>query len=156
MHRGGLLCSVHYSRRRVAQHNADLSGSKCSVSLQHSWHFWAVSRQNKDCLCCAKGRSTCSNPFCSPRVWCGFVKNQSTGRFYGPVSSYQKQPVCQRVKRPGCNKRLRLQQQSLWRGATAPELHTDPIHQVFVINTHRDAAKHIQYTHMHKWFKIWC
>lgn len=72
--------------------------------------LWSIKKKGI-CLCCATGWSTCSN--LPPSIWCGLSKTKSTGLFYGPCASYQKQPACLWVKKPGCNKRLKLQQQQL-------------------------------------------
>lgn len=80
--------------------------SRCT----HSWHFWAVICQSEIRLCGSKGRSTCSNPFflCPRLMW--FVKIPKRRALLWPL--YQ----LQEVKRPACNKRLRLQQHTLWHG----------------------------------------
>lgn len=101
--------SVRFKMFHLAAPTADIS------------ELWSVKIKS---VCAAlKARPPVQTHFPSScLMW--FVKNQSAGLFYGPFTSYQKPPVCLRLKRPGCNKRLRLQQQSLWQGdleKTGPE-----------------------------------
>lgn len=80
-----------------------------SVSLHGRGRSWAAKA--------AKGPSTCSNPssLLGFDVGCGKPKRRPFF-FYGPSAVYQKPPVCWRLERLSGNKRLRLQQRSLWRG----------------------------------------
>lgn len=86
-----------------------------SVSLQRRRRRFRAATCRNQSLVAAKGPSTCSTPPpCWALMW--LVENQSADLFYGPSAGYQKPPVCSRLERLSGNKRLRLQQQSLWRG----------------------------------------
>lgn len=70
-----------------------------------------------------------------------------------PLYQLPEAAVCLRVERPGCNKRLRSQQQILWQGDGEKQylsLKHRPIHWVFVINTHTWS-----HAHTNKWLWLW-
>ncbi len=108
--------------------------------------FLSCDSSNKTCLCCTKGRSTCSNPFSSPPVWCGLSETKAQGSFMAPSPVTRSSPSACKLKGQtvtkglDCNNRVygkQTEKNRTW------ACNTDQYIRVSVINTHTDACMHL-------------